>query len=119
MTLTNQEYLRRKNLGIFLRAARNNFHYSERHNSYIRIRPLDERREFFEVESCSASEIVEKTPPSAHAKGLLYLAFGDSKDAKESIFQSLPFSRRDTESYRTWTLQLVGDKLQVVEPLKG
>lgn len=116
MTLTNQEYLRRKNLGIFLRAARNNFHYSERHNSYIRIRPLDEKREFFEVESCPASEIVERTTPSACSKtrGLAYLAL-DDKDGKEGVFRALPFSRRDTESYRTWTLKLVDDKLRVVD----
>lgn len=112
MTLTNQEYLRRRNLGIFLRAARNNFHYSERHKSYIRIRPLDERREFFEAESCPASEIQERTTPNVCSKirGLTYLAL-DNKDGKESLFRALPFSRKDTESYRTWTLQLVDDKL--------
>jgi len=114
MTLTNQEYLKRRNLGILLRAARNNFHYSERHNSYIRIRPLDEKREVFEVESCPASEIPERTTPSSKKRGLTYLAF-DNKDKRERVFQVLPFTRRDTESYRTWRLQLVEDKLQVVE----
>ncbi len=113
MTITNQEYLRRKNLGIFLRAARNNFHYSERHCSYIRIRPLDERREFFEVESCPASEIQERTTPSFKRRGLMYIAL-DGKDAKESVFRALPFTKRDTEFYRIWNLQLVNDKLQIV-----
>lgn len=115
MTLTYQERLRMKDLGILLRAARNNFHYSERHNAYIRIRPLDEKREFFEVESCPASEIPKRTTSSLRKRGLTYLALGDNKEGREGLFQDLPFTKSDTQSYRTWRLQLVNDKLKVVE----
>ena len=114
MTLTYQERQRMKNLGTFLKAARNRFYYSERYDSYIRMRSLDDNHEFFEVESCPASEIPHIAKCSRSREKRLYIDLGDKK-GREGFFQSLPFTRKDTESYRTWTLQLVGDKLQVVK----
>ncbi len=113
MTLTYQERQRMKDLGIFLKATRNRFYFSPRHNSYIRIRSIDENREFFEAESCPASEIPQRAD-SRRKERRMYIVL-DNEDERKSVFQSLPFSRKDTQTYRTWKLHLVEDKLQVVE----
>lgn len=116
MTLTYQERQRMKDLGTFLKATRNCFYFSDRHDSYIRMRSLDDKNEFFEVESCPASEIpnIAKCEGKGKRKGRLYVDLGD-EEGRRAVFQSLPFTRKDTDSYRIWKLQLVEDKLQVVK----
>lgn len=117
MTLTDRELLGRKAFGTFIRATRNCFSYSGIHDSYIRIRPLDENREFFEVEACPASEIPSRTRGNAHSKkrGLAYLDLQHDPSLVRRLFQTLPFSRADAKSYRIWTMQLVDDRLRIVE----
>jgi len=117
MVLTDRERLRRKSLGIFLRAVRNCFSYSGIHDSYIRVRSLDENREFFEVEVCPASEIQRRTNVSARSKkrGLTYIDLEHDSLGARNFFQALPFSRADAQSYRTWTLQLVNNRLRILE----
>ena len=119
MVFRNRDRLGKESnqVGIVLKAARNYFYYSPRHESFIRIRHLDEKREFFEVESCPPSEIVVRADArkDQNKKKLAYLVLGLDQKTMRKVFQSLPFSKYDTELCQTWTLQLVNDKLQIVE----
>ena len=112
MTLTYQERQRMKETGILLKATRTCFYFSKLHDSYIRIRSLDDKREFFEVESCPASQIPEVA--KCERRERLYLDLGNEA-GREALFNSLPLTRRDTLTHRIWKLQLVDDKLKVVE----
>ena len=101
-------------LGVFLKAARNMFFYSEVHQAYLRMRWIDEEKGLLEVESCPPREISERTGRTRHKDFVEYIAWSEDHGVKRRILSALPLTNQDSLDYKVLTIRLIENKFEIV-----